>query len=425
MDAGGDRGRRPHVGVQPHQAAQAPLQRAPGRRQELPVPRHHRGRSVAPGDGHAGCPQEGRALLRPLRSCVRHPRDPRPAAAHVPHPHVQRQQVQPARPAGSAVPALPHREVFGAVRRRDRRAVLRPARRRADRVSRGRHRSHRHTARGEDEIRRRRARVRAGRPHPRPAGCRASSHREATDGGRHQRRSRRHRCDRRRARGCGAGVLRPARPGGGPQGVHPRQGAAHHRHRTDRAHPRGALLRRAADGHAEAGARAAPPRRRRDVRAVADRAPGESGADPGAAARRQETPVGDGHAECDRGVPAPPTASRIRPQQPVQGAQRVAGVPRSPRGAVAHRVLRHEPHPGHRLRRVDGRRHRRSGRQARVPAVQGQDRRRRAHRRLRRLRGDGRGAHPSFHQLPRRPRQAARRARQVPVPAAAPGGRRR
>ena len=65
------------------------------RRQELPVPRRHAGRRVAAADGDAGRQAQGRALLRPVRPRLRHPRDARPAAAHVPHPHLLGQQVRP------------------------------------------------------------------------------------------------------------------------------------------------------------------------------------------------------------------------------------------------------------------------------------------------------------------------------------------
>lgn len=55
---------------------------------------------------------------------------------------------------------------------------------------------------------------------------------------------------------------------------------------------------------------------------------------------------------------------RARPQQPGPGTQRAAGPARTAGCSAAHRVLRHEPHPGHRLRRVDGRTHRRDPGQA-------------------------------------------------------------
>ncbi len=56
----------------------------------------------------------------------------------------------------------------------------------------------------------------------------------------------------------------------------------------------------------------------------------------------------DGHPQRRRGVRPPPPEAGRRPQRPGPGAQRPAGRPRPPRGPAAHRVLRHEPHPGHR-----------------------------------------------------------------------------
>ena len=51
-----------------------------------------------------GTKDKGSLLLRPLRPRLRHPRDPRLAAAHLPDPHLQRQQV-PHPPAARASPA--------------------------------------------------------------------------------------------------------------------------------------------------------------------------------------------------------------------------------------------------------------------------------------------------------------------------------
>ena len=82
------------------------------------------------------------------------------------------------------------------------------------------------------------------------------------------------------------------------------------------------------------------------------------------------------------------------------------------------------PPPGHRLRRVDGGARGRPAEQARVPPLQGEGRAGQ-----RRLRGDGGGAHPAPHGVPRRARPADRRARrearQVRLPAAAAARRRR
>ena len=164
VDPGPQRRRGVHARVQPHQAAPAALQHPAGRRQELPVPRGDGRRRVAPAAGDAGRPAQGRPLLRALRPRLRDPRDPRPAAAHLPGAHLLGQQARAPPEARPAVPPVPHREVLGAVRRRDRQGALRRAGRRAHPVPRGRHRHGRQAARDRDAGGRRRARVRAGRP---------------------------------------------------------------------------------------------------------------------------------------------------------------------------------------------------------------------------------------------------------------------
>ncbi len=219
MDPGPQRRRSADARVQPDQAAPAPLQHPPQGRQELSLPGRHPRRRVAPGHGHARHQAQGRALLRSLRPRLRHPRDPRPAAAHLPHPHLLGQQAGPAPEARAPVPAVPHREVLGAVRGRDRPGRLRRAGGRADRLPGRRHRRHRGPARDRDARGGRRARVRAGRPAARPTGRRAQGHRQAADGGGQGRGRRRDRHRRGRPRGGGAGLLRPPRPGGGPQGL--------------------------------------------------------------------------------------------------------------------------------------------------------------------------------------------------------------
>ena len=138
VDRRQERGRGLLPRVQPHQAAQAPLQHPPEGRQELPVPRGHARRGLAPRDGAARRQAQGRALLRPVRARVRDPRDARPAAAHVPDPHVHEVEVRPPPPARAAVPLRAHREVRGAVRRRHRPRRLRQARPGAPRLPRRR-----------------------------------------------------------------------------------------------------------------------------------------------------------------------------------------------------------------------------------------------------------------------------------------------
>ena len=118
-----ERGRGVLPRVQPHQAAQAPVQHPAEGRQVVSVPRGHARRGVAAGDGDARPAPQGRPLLRALRARVRDPGDARPAAAHVPDPDVHELEVRPAPPARPAVPLRAHREVRGAVRRRHRRTT--------------------------------------------------------------------------------------------------------------------------------------------------------------------------------------------------------------------------------------------------------------------------------------------------------------
>ena len=183
MDRGAQRGRGVDARVQPHQAAPAPVQHQAARRQELPVPGSDHGRAVPEGAGDAWAETKGDALLRAVRARLRHPRNARPPAAQLPGAHLQPGQVQRTPAPRSSVPAVPHREVQRAVCGRDRRDAVPPARPRAVRVPRRRHRRHPPAARGRDEAGSERARVRARRTAARPADQRAARRREAADGG--------------------------------------------------------------------------------------------------------------------------------------------------------------------------------------------------------------------------------------------------
>ena len=99
VDRGPQRGRGALPRIQPHQAAPAPLQHPLQGRQVVSVPRGHPRRGVAAGDGAPRGEAQGRPLLRAVRARVRDPRDPRPAPAHVPDPHVHEEQVRPPPPA--------------------------------------------------------------------------------------------------------------------------------------------------------------------------------------------------------------------------------------------------------------------------------------------------------------------------------------
>ncbi len=269
VDDGAQRGRGVDARVLVDQAAQPAVQRPVARRQELSVPRGDGRRGVATGARDARPQAQGHAVLRAVRPRVRDPRDARSPAAQLPDPHVQPGEVQPAPAARPTVPAVPHREVRRAVRRRDRSGVVPAARRRVVRLPGRRHRRDRQAARDRDAGGGERARVRAGGAPARSAHRRAQGDRQAADGRRPQRG---HRCDRHRrgrSRSGGAGVLRPPRPGRRPQGVRARQGRGADARQARRPHPRGDVRRRTAHRGAEAGAGAGRARRSGHVRGVA------------------------------------------------------------------------------------------------------------------------------------------------------------
>ncbi len=164
VDDRAQRGRGADARVLLDQGASAAVQRPATRRQELPVPRRHRRRPVAAGDGHARSKAQGHPLLRPVRPRLRHPRHPRPLVEVVPDPHLQSGQVQPARTARAPVPAVPHREVRRPVRRRDRGDAVPRAGERTLCVPRRRHRRDRGSPRSRHAVRGERSGVRARGP---------------------------------------------------------------------------------------------------------------------------------------------------------------------------------------------------------------------------------------------------------------------
>ena len=227
-----------------------------------------------------------------------------------------------------------------------------------------------------------------------------------------------------RPRGRGPGVLRPPRAGGRAEGLHPRQGGGPRRARAGRPHPGGALRRRAPARRAEAGAAARRARGPGRVRGVAGHPAPLPGRHPRPAPGRQARAARHGDPQREGGVHPPPPAPGQRPQQPGPGDQRAAGPAGPARGAAAHRVLRHGPPPGDRLRRLDGGDGGRPAQEERLPPLQGE-----GGRRQRRLRRHGGGADPPPHRLPGRAgppdRRAGRAARPLLLPAAAPRRRRR
>ncbi len=111
------RGRGAAARVQLDQGVRPAVQRQVPRRQVLPVAGRDAVRGVPAAAGDARAEAQGRALLRPVRPRLGHPRDARPAAARLPGPHLQRRRVQARRPGRAALPARLHRQVQRAVRR--------------------------------------------------------------------------------------------------------------------------------------------------------------------------------------------------------------------------------------------------------------------------------------------------------------------
>ena len=176
VGGGRQRGRRADPGALADSGAPAPLQRAPQGRQELPLAGRHAERGVAPPGRGAGAQAQGRPLLRPLRQRRGHPVDPRPAGAELPGAHVLGHQVHAARAAGPALPALRHRPLLGAVRRRGRPRGLRRLRQRPHAVPLGRHRAGAGEPGGGDAGRRRTSCSSSGR-HACATGSRPSTRR--------------------------------------------------------------------------------------------------------------------------------------------------------------------------------------------------------------------------------------------------------
>ena len=305
-----------------------------------------------------GRKRKGTRYFGPVRPRLRHPRHARRAAALVPDPHVQPVQVQPARAARPAVPAVPHREVQRAVRRRDRRG------RRTASSSTSCATSSTATPtpivkRLDAEMREAatRARVREGGPPARPPGRGAPGDRAPADGRRPQRGHRRHRARRRRARGERSRCSTSA--GGGSSGA---RGSSSTRSRT--LTPGGLIDRILEHLYGEDPPQGVPkqvlvPDESEDLdtyeewlcdaaRARGCRSACRSAATSGRCSRRSPaTPRRSSPATaCGGPATTTPAAGRSPSCRSYLG---------SARGAAAHRVLRHGPPPGHRLRRLDGR----------------------------------------------------------------------
>ena len=252
-----------------------------------------------------GARRKGVALLRALRAGVRHPRNARPAAAHVPDPHVFGQQARAAQAVGSAVPAVPHRAVLGPVRRRGHAPRPTPAWSRelcqfldgdTDPVTK-RLELAMLSASDNQEY------ERAARLRDRLAAVNKAIAKQqiVTDDARGLRH---HRHRRRRTRSGGAGVLRAPRSCRRSQGDHGRQGRGAHAGRPRRPHHRAAVLRPAAAGRAPAGAGAhACPTTSSCTQSLAVRAARRARHHSRAPARRQAGVAGNRHPQRGRRVP--------------------------------------------------------------------------------------------------------------------------
>src|SRR6266498_678634 len=117
MGAGAERGGGAPARVQPDQAAPAQVQRALPRRQVVPVAGGDGQRGDSPPSRGARRQAEGHALFRSLCTRLCHPRDARPAAAHLPHAHLLARGVRPPAPARPPVHLVRHQQVLGTVRR--------------------------------------------------------------------------------------------------------------------------------------------------------------------------------------------------------------------------------------------------------------------------------------------------------------------
>ena len=121
LDRGADRGRGAAAGVLLDQGVRPPVQHQVPRRQVLSLARRDAVRGVSAGHGRPRGQAQRHPLLRALLPCLGDPGDRRPAAAGVPDAVLPAGGVQEPQAARPALPARLYRQVFGAVRRPDRR----------------------------------------------------------------------------------------------------------------------------------------------------------------------------------------------------------------------------------------------------------------------------------------------------------------
>ncbi len=109
------RGRGAPSRAEPRQAPPAAVQRAPARRQVVPLHRGHARGRVSARDVHARAPPARRPLLRALRERQEGARDARRAQPRLPLPALRGADAGPAQ--RHPLPRLPHRALPGALRR--------------------------------------------------------------------------------------------------------------------------------------------------------------------------------------------------------------------------------------------------------------------------------------------------------------------
>ena len=335
-----------------------------------------------------GAQAQGRPLLRALRARLRHPRDPRPAAAHLPAPHLLGQQVRPPPPA-RAGPACCSTSRSARARA--------SARSTSDDLPADDHRAAR-LPRRRDRRRRRPPGSRDGRGQPTSSSSRRRP--GSATGSRACARPSKQQMVGDRSEDLDVIGLAEDDLEAAVQVFFVRKGRVVGRKgfivdKVEDLSP-GELIEHVLEGlyddpplgHPQAGPGADDARRRRALRGVPAASCGSRGSRSRCRSGARSAAPGDRGPQRQGGLRPPPAQAGQRPQQPGPGPQRAPGVPRSARGAAAHRVLRHVPHPGHRLRGLDGGHRGRPAQEVGVPAVQDQ-----GGRRQRRLRRHGGGPH--------------------------------
>ncbi len=161
------RGRGAAPRAEPREAAPAAVQRAPARRQVVPLHRADGRGGVPARDVHARASPARRPLLRPVREREEGARDARRPEPRLPLPPVRGPEAGPA--LGHPVPRLPHRPLPRALRRLHHAGGLRGDHRRRRAVPLRRHRADPARARAADARGGRRGALRGRGALPQPA----------------------------------------------------------------------------------------------------------------------------------------------------------------------------------------------------------------------------------------------------------------